>query len=449
MKLKYHIKFRTEQRKDKDNKLITDNIPIIVDFTFNNQRIKDNIGYRINSNQWDNEKQQVRRNNYNKDGISANIINQRINEISTHLIDIYTEFTSLNLIITPIIIRTELKNRLKETKISEPETKMNVIDYIQLFIDTESHQKNWSESTIKKMNTLKKHISNYRSELQFNDITSSFLQSYIDHQRIKLNLNNTTNFKYLRLLYWFLNWSTKNGHNTNLEYKHYKLKFKGVTTGDYQKNIIFLSWEELQHLNNLDFSEKKMYEENKIDFSINKRLERIRDFYCFSCFTSLRYSDIKHLKKNDIKTDNYGGKYVEILTVKNDDKINIEFNNYSHAIWEKYKDIELKNNYLFPVPSNQKYNEYLKYVAKLAGLKTNETFIEYRGNKRIEKTFKKWELITTHTARKTFIINALYLGVQPEIIRSWTGHKSHKTLELYIKIVSEQKRISMDKFNTI
>ena len=75
--------------------------------------------------------------------------------------------------------------------------------------------------------------------------------------------------------------------------------------------------------------------------------------------------------------------------------------------------------------------------------------IEYRGNKRIEKTFKKWELITTHTARKTFIINALYLGVQPEIIRSWTGHKSHKTLELYIKIVSEQKRISMDKFNTI
>lgn len=233
-----------------------------------------------------------------------------------------------------------------------------------------------------------------------------------------------------------MNWATKKGYNTNLSYKTFEYKFKGTSIADYQKNIIFLSWEELQHFNNLDLTK-------------NKRLEQVRDIYCFCCFTSLRYSDIANLKKSDFKTDDTGSTYIEILTIKTDDKLIIELNKFALAIWNKYKEIDLKNNRAFPVTSNQKYNAYLKEAGKLAGFNNNETIIEYRGNKRIEKTFKKWELLTTHTARKTFIINALYLGIQPDIIRSWTGHKDHKTMEVYTKIVNKQKRISMNKFNEL
>jgi integrase len=449
MKLKYNLKFRIEQRKDKSGNLIIENIPILVDFTFNRQRIKDTIGYRINFDQWEPEKEQVKRNNFNNIGISANTINQRINEIRTHLINIYNDFSNLGTLINVNTVRSELKNRLNEVTEIKSELKLNVIDCIQIFIDTESCQKNWTAGTKTKLTTLKKHISNFRPRLQFSEITPTFLQSYIDHQRKDLDLNNTTNHKYMKLFNWFMNWATKHDYNTNLDYKKFEVKFKGVSTGDFKKNIVFLSWNELQHLYNLDFSDNKIFEKAKIDFLSNKKLERIRDIYCFCCFTSLRYSDIAHLKKNDIKTDNNNNHYLEILTVKTDDKLNIELNKYALAIWNKYKDIELKNNRLFPVPSNQKYNEYLKNVAKLAGFKSKETVIEFRGNERIEKTFDKWELITTHTARKTFIINALYLGIQPDIIRSWTGHKDHKTMELYIKIVSEQKRVSMNKFNEI
>jgi len=436
MILKYNIKFRLEQRKDKNGNYIIDNVNILVDFTFNSQRIKTPIGYRINSFQWDNEKQQVKRNNFNDIGISANMINQRINEIKTHLINIYTDLSNLDAEITPKTMLNELKYRLNEIKDITHNSQQNAIEYLQLFIDSEKQAKNWSESTIKKMNTIKKHLAGYNSNLQFKDITTTFLQSYIDYQRETLNLNNTTNFKYMRLLVWFMNWATKKGYNTNLEYKTFEYKFKGVTTGDYQKNIVFLSWDELQYLNHIDYLN-------------NKRLEQIKDIYCFCCFTSLRYSDVAHLKKNDIKTDNNGNQYIEILTVKTDDKLSIELNKYALAIWNKHKDIDLKNNRAFPVPSNQKYNSYLKEVAIFAGFTNKETVIEFSGNQRIEKTFEKWELITTHTARKTFIINALYLGIQPDIIRSWTGHKDHKTMELYTKIVSTQKRISMNKFNEI
>ena len=56
MKLKYSIKFRIEQRKDGNGNIITENAPILVDFTFNGKRFKSSIGYLINSKQWDNVK---------------------------------------------------------------------------------------------------------------------------------------------------------------------------------------------------------------------------------------------------------------------------------------------------------------------------------------------------------------------------------------------------------
>lgn len=444
MKLKYKINFRIEQRyinnNDADSVLTTENLPILVDFTFERKRLKTSIGYKIDLEQWDIEKQQVKANTFNKNRISASIINQRINNVKTHLGDIYTEFSVMKKDITVKMINEELKNRLKDVQPNTfiPEPEKPLIDYIQLFIDAESNAKDWSESTKKKINTLKTHVSGYCEKyclkLYFKDITADFLQSYIEYQRTILKLNNTTNLKYMKLFKWFLNWATKKKYNNNLDYKDFELKFKGTSTSDYQKNVIFLSWEELQHFNNLDLSN-------------NKRLEQVRDIYCFCSFTSLRYSDIANLKKSDFKTDDTGCTYIEILTVKTDDKLTIELNKYALAIWNKYKEIELKNNRAFPVTSNQKYNEYLKEAGKLAGFNNKETTIEYRGNKRIEQTFEKWELLTTHTARKTFIVNALYLGIQPDIIRSWTGHKDHKTMEVYTKIVNTQKRISMNKFN--
>lgn len=434
--------FKLEQRTDKKTGLkITENVPILIDFKFDGERVKYPIGYRIDFDKWNAKEQRVKRNNFNKDLISFSIINKRIERIETQLPIIYNSALELEKPITKKYLINELNCYINEVENNIIQTstqakELNLIDYLQLFIDTEKQAKNWSESTIKKLKTIKQHLSGYSSNLQFKDITTALLQNYIDYQRDVLNLNNTTNFKYYRLLKWFLNWSVKKGYNTNLDFQKFEYKFKGVTTGDYQKNIVFLSWDELQHLNNFDFSN-------------NKRLEQIKDIYCFCCFTSLRYSDVANLKKNDIKTDNNGNHYMEILTVKTDDKLSIELNKYALKICEKYKDIILKNNKMFPVPTNQKYNEYLKEVAKIAGFNSIETVTEYRGNQRIEKNFEKWELITTHTARKTFIINALYLGIQPDIIRSWTGHKDHKTMEQYIKIVSEQKRISMDKFNMI
>jgi site-specific recombinase XerD len=432
--------FRLEARKDKaTNEVKKHHIPILVDFKFNDTRIIYPIGFRIDFDKWNEKEQRVKRNNFNKDLVSFSVINERIDLIALSLPTAYKKAIEDKVVLSKELFFNVLRNIINPEKITLQNTiqEKSVNYYFQLFIESELKAKNWRDGTKKKIETLKKHLFEYNSNLQFKDITSDFLLNLIKHLTNDLNLNNTTVKKAIVDFKWFLNWATdEKGYNTNLEYKKFKYKFEGTNTSDYQQNIIFLTWDELQHLYNFDFSD-------------NKRLDQIRDAYCFCCFTSLRYSDVTNLKKHNIKIDEAGNYYLDFLTVKTNDKLTITLNKYALAIWNKYKDIELKDNRLFPVPTNQKYNEYLKEVARIAGFKSKETLIEFRGNKRIEQTFEKWELITTHTARKTFIINALNLEIQPDVIRKWTGHKDHKTLELYIKISEDMKEKSMNKFNEI
>lgn len=431
--------FKLEKRKNSSGQLITENVPILVDFKFDGQRAIYPIGYRIDFDKWNEDERIVKRNNFDKKGNTAGTINKRIDLIREQLPKIYNDALELGQTLTKKSIWQQLEKRIQAIEnISvapvEDNKPYTVIDYIQMFID--ENRERWSVSTEKKIRTLKNHLAGYNLKLSFNDITGEFLNKYIAYQRTVLKLNNTTNMKYFKLFKWFLNWSVKKGYNNNLAYKNFEYKFKGTSTNDMQKNIIFLNWQELQHFNNFDYGS-------------NTKLAQVRDVYCFCCFTSLRYSDIANLKKTDFKHDADGNLYIQIMTIKTDDMLTIELNKYAVSIWDKYKDIDLKNNRAFPVISNQKYNEYLKDAAKLAGFDSKEKITEFRGNKRIDMTFEKWELLTTHTARKTFIINALYLGIQPDIIRAWTGHKDHRTLEAYIKITDSQKQVSMNKFNEI
>ena len=119
-------------------------------------------------------------------------------------------------------------------------------------------------------------------------------------------------------LKWFLRWSFKKEHHQNIAYDAFKPKLK-----DYH----------IPH--------DKQY------------LKRVRDIFLFCCFTSLRYSDVRNLKRSDIKPD-----HIEVTTVKTADNLIIELNDHSKAILEKYKDVHFENHMALPVISNQKMNSY-------------------------------------------------------------------------------------------
>src|SRR5437762_4115562 len=132
-----------------------------------------------------------------------------------------------------------------------------------------------------------------------------------------------------------------------------------------------------------------------------QRLIDVRDNFCFACFTGLRFSDIDKLRHHHINKD-----FLEIRTEKTKDNLKIPLNVYAKEILEKYRGYGLGR----PLPTgitNQKSNDYLKELAQLAGLNDLVSMEKFSGSKKILVTKPKYELISTHAARRTFVTLAL------------------------------------------
>lgn len=121
------------------------------------------------------------------------------------------------------------------------------------------------------------------------------------------------------------------------------------------------------------------------------------------------------------------------------------YNKYSKAILEKYKGIE--GIYALPVPVNQRMNKYIKEICKACEINEPICRTYYKGAERIDEIHPKYELIGTHCGRKTFICNALMLGIAPNIVMKWTGHRDYKSMKPYIDIADKAKEEAMNLFN--
>jgi len=157
---------------------------------------------------------------------------------------------------------------------------------------------------------------------------------------------------------------------------------------------------------------------------ISDRLSKTRDLFLFQVYTGLRISDLTKLKPENF---NIIEKVITLTTMKTQDKITI-------PIEDKVIEILNKYNFILPKYSPQKYNEAIKDLAKKANIDKPTLTIKFIGNERVEETKPRYLLISSHTARRTFITNLLLKGVAPEIIMKITGHKTRKSFEKYIRI---------------
>jgi hypothetical protein len=92
-------------------------------------------------------------------------------------------------------------------------------------------------------------------------------------------------------------------------------------------------------------------------------------------------------------------------------------------------------------------NDYLKDVGKICGIDTPIAVTHYKGDERIDEVFPKYELLGTHTGRRTFVCNALSLGIPPQIVMKWTGHSDYKAMKPYIDIADSAKSEAMKRFD--
>jgi integrase len=288
----------------------------------------------------------------------------------------------------------------------------------QEFIDKNKSIK--AERTIKSYVTTKNYIQDYvdyfDALLNFEDVDFNFFEKFrIYSFDIKKAKNNYFS-KLIGVLKTFMNWAYEKEYHSNLGFKKFKVK-------EDDTEVIYLTMEELMHLYKFEFD--------------SDRLNHVRDVYCFGCFTGLRFSDIKLLRTPNVFEDHLLLNIVKTKTIGHKVPLNI----YSKSILEKYKDTIYEP---LPVISSQKFNKYIKECCQEVEINTPTTITRYIGQKRIDKVVPKYEIITSHTARKTFVTNSLVLGMKEMIVRNITGHKKEETFRRYVKIAEDFKKQEMD-----
>jgi integrase len=287
-----------------------------------------------------------------------------------------------------------------------------------------------SERTRQKYKTTLRHLKAFialkQKTYDFEDIDLEFYHDFVDFLRNNakkvatkkvpnpepIKMTENTVGKHITTIKTILNAATDAGVNNNLKYQSQKF---AVLTEDVDK--IYLTESEL----------KKIYDQ---DFSKTKSLDRVRDLFLVGCYTCLRFSDFTNINPANIY-NNEKGTFIKLSTVKTGELVVIPLHWIVTSILHKY-DYNLPKSI-----SNQKMNDYLKEIGSKAGIDDPVSITKFEGGIKIARTYPKYKLISTHTARRSGATNMYLAGIPAISIMKITGHRTEQAFMRYIQMTQE------------
>ena len=452
MRIKRQISFKLRKYGKKET-----SFQIQMHVTYRGERLVYSTGCKIDSvDVWDPSEQLVKKGYKGADGQTDLAINATLRELEDHMEMTFQFFEVNGILPFPAQVDEKYNERIgvpkqkaKKEAVKQPKKKKTeFFEIYQAFLDECGEKNAWTEATYEKMAALREDLEHFMKGVTFVDLDEAGLTKFVRYLRDEkvlktprkkkgdreeydqedlTGLKNSTIKKKLDFLKWFLNWATDRGYNDNLAYKTFKPTLKAT-----QKKVIYLTKKELERLKALEIPADQTY------------LDNVRDVFLFCCFSGLRHSDAYNLRRIDIKED-----HIEVTTVKTADSISIELNNVTRGILKKYRDYPFPGGKALPVITNQAMNRDLKRLCQLAGINEQIRVTTYKGNQRIDEIKEKWELVGTHTGRRTFIVTCLSLGIPPNIVMKWTGHSDYKSMKPYIDIVDSIKASHMAKLDSV
>jgi integrase len=382
---------------------------IICSVTFNSNRIRFCINESINPKHWNFKSFRAR----NTPAFAESMeFNHRLDLIVTKIKKYYLECfnkdgipPSKSKLIS--FIRAEILQKRKRTS--------SFYDFYQDFINrTASGSRLNSKGKVVKPEGAKyykrslKILKDFRDHLEFEDITLEFYNDFVDYLNSKGFSLNTVgdNIKKLKSV---MEAALELGYHQNTIFKR-KSFGKPVEDADN----IYLSLNELKQIRLLDLSNEPS-------------LDSVRDLFLIGCYTGLRFSDFSRLTLKNIANG-----YITIQQSKTGENVIIPIHKY-------VKGIILKHQGLPKTISNQKFNFYLKDLCKrIPEFQIFVPKVITKAGKRITLNLRKWEMISSHTARRSFATNE-YLGGTPSItIMAVTGHKTENAFLKYIKVTPKE-----------
>jgi integrase len=410
-------------KKDRKDKGVKKATPVYLVFWYGQDRIKLSTGEKILPKYWNPETHRARETA--KYPAHENL-NNRLKYIEEGVLQTARDHLSKNAGIILNKLAEEFKTILKPVPVNDP-GKVTFFSAIQEYIRTANKRPRTLISYGSTLHILQDYQKTLKRDLIFEDINQDFYEEFVKYltytvqydrkpktgggETVKTGYSLNTIGKCIKNLKVFMNYALDKGYTTNRGHLHKKFR-KPEETAD----TIYLNDQELLTL----------YEK---DLSDNPRLDRVRDLFIIGCYTGLRFSDLSQLTPGKFIK---GGTRLKLKTVKTGETVEIPLHWTIKEILKKY------NGNTPRAISNQKMNEYLKDLGKLAKIDERITLTKTEAGLNFDKSFEKWELISVHTARRSFSTN-MYLAEVPTIsIMKITGHRTERAFLKYIKITQEQ-----------
>ena len=262
-----------------------------------------------------------------------------------------------------------------------------------------------SYATYQKYNTAKNHFQSFlQNKYQLNDVSIKavdyqMIQQYSIYLKTEKGCSFNTATKFLQNLKTITSISIRSGWLV-------KDPFNGISLTLKEVDRPYLTFEELERL--IEFN------------SVFDRLNRVRDFFVFSCYTGLAYIDVKKLKRAEIEGNDEMGFWIRTRRQKTGGRANIPLLDIPMSIIRNYCQLELLDaeDPILPILSNQKMNAYLKELADLCNIQKQLSY---------------------HVARHTFATTVTMMnGVPIETVSKMLGHKNIHSTQHYARIVDKK-----------
>jgi len=401
--------------------------PINVIIRYDGLKLVYSSGKKIIPKYWDVINQKARK---VKDYQQADILNSNLRSIAEVIFSELENYQKENKQRLPDII--ELKNILdvKFSRTSAP-VKRNFFEFIDWFSYQYAPKKQLitnNETNLTSINTLKTYTTTLRilkvfakdeGGFDFKDINIDWYFRFTDWCNTNKNYNPSTIGKHIKVIKTWLRKAEEEGLHSSTFYKH-----RDFRKPAYLSETIYLNREELKLIYDLDLSQRI-------------ELDRIRDLFLIGAWTGLRFSDFNRLKESHIQEE-----FIRIKTSKTSSAAVIPINTIVRSILVKYLG-DVPNGY-----ANQYMNRQLKVICKMAGIESAETRVEFINGKKVIIEVKKWELVSTHTARRSFATN-LYGLVPNNTIMAITTHKTEAAFLRYLRKSNDEHaqilKVAMDK----
>ena len=282
---------------------------------------------------------------------------------------------------------------------------------------------NYAASTVKSIRAAMTQFGNFQIEkgrnVDFQDVDMNFYHEYTAYLKEK-NYSINSIGKCIKELKTILRAAESEGYEVNPKYKD--KKFKGTRI---EVDSIYLNRGDLEKIMDLDISK------------CSQGYALARDIFMVGVWTAQRVSDYNNLSRENIKQHRIPKiidnkltykefQTVEIRQKKTGAKVSIPVSTELKNILERY-------DYQLPHLEDQLINRYMKDICRLAGLDELIQIQTTKGGKAVKEYKHKWELVHSHTARRTGATLMYLAGMDYYDIMRITGHTSPAMLKKYIK----------------